>query len=348
MNDPAEPSPPVAVVVRRGGTIESVHRASFAVCDHTGRLIHGSGELTRATFPRSAVKPIQALPLVESGAAERFGLADEEVALASASHAGEPDHVQRVRRWLERIDLSVTDLACGAHLPFAEPAARVLLRAGEPPSPLHHNCSGKHAAMLTLARHLGAPTLGYLEQGHPVQQLIARTLAQMTGVPELPAPGIDGCGVPTWPLPLPALATAMARLGRPQGLSEARAHACLRIARAMRNHPALVAGEGRACTVILRALPGVIVKTGAEGIYAAALPAEGLGIALKIEDGAGRASVFALLGLLEVLGVFASSERPDLEHLLRPRIRNQGGFEVGSIEIGSGWPPLRCVDHLTP
>lgn len=116
----------------------------------------------------------------------------------------------------------------------------------------------------------------------------------------------------------------------------------------MRNHPALVAGQGRACTVILRALPEVIVKTGAEGIYAAALPAEGLGIALKIEDGAGRASVVALLGLLEALGVFASRERPDLEHLLRPRIRNQGGFEVGSIEIASGWPPLRCVDHLTP
>jgi L-asparaginase II len=348
MNNRVDPSPPVAVVVRRGGSIESVHRASFAVCDGAGRLIHGSGDLSRPIFPRSAIKPIQALPLVESGAAEHFRLSDEEVALASASHAGEPDHVARVRHWLERIGVPVAHLACGAHLPFAEPAAHALLRAGEPASPLHHNCSGKHAGMLTLARHLGAPTLGYVEPGHPVQEQIGRTLAQLTGVPELPPPAVDGCGVPTWPLPLPAWATAMARLGRPERLGEARAHTCRRIARAMRSHPELVAGEGRPCTVILRTLPEIVVKTGADGVYAAALPAAGHGVALKIEDGAGRASTVALLGLLEALGVFTSSGRPDLEHLLRPRIRNQAGREVGGIETARGWPPLSRADHLRP
>jgi L-asparaginase II len=332
------------IEVRRGALVESRHRVAFALALPGGRLIAAGGEPAAAVVPRSAVKPLQALALVESGAAERFGLSDAELALACASHSGEPAHVETVARWLQRLGLDQGALACGSHAPVDQAAARRLVDSGERPSPLHNNCSGKHAGMLTLALHLGVPPAGYLEAGHPVQRMIGATLAAMAGLEALPEPAVDGCGVPTWPLPLAALAAAMARLAEPAALPEARAQACRRIVAAMRAHPHLVAGSGRACTEIMRALQDIVVKAGAEGVYAAAWPARGLGLALKIEDGAARAAPVALLALLDAAGALDAPARTSLEALARPLLRNHGGRVVGEIRPAAGWPPAGGAD----
>ena len=330
---------PVAVLVRRGDGVESVHRVAYAVADAAGAVLHHEGDVRRPVFPRSSVKPLQALPLVESGAAERFALSEQELALACASHGGEPMHTAIVAAWLARIGLDPSALECGAHAPSHEATARQLIEQRRPPSPLHNNCSGKHAGMLTLALHLGAPIAGYIAPDHPVQQRISALLAAMSGA-SLAPPAVDGCGVPTHALPLGGLATAMARLADPGPCPGApgRAEACARIRAAMAGHPVLVAGSGRACSLIMAAAPGVLVKTGAEGIYVAALPDHKLGLALKVADGAGRAAVVALIALLASLGALDRSVSTALGDLAAPVLRNHAGRVVGRIEPASGWP----------
>ena len=331
---------PAAILVWRGERIESRHRVAFAVADAAGALVHGGGDPSEAVFPRSAVKPLQALAVLEGGAADRFSLTPLEIALACASHGGEPRHVAAVAAWLGRLGLGLDALECGAHPPSHGPAAEALARRGEPPSPLHNNCSGKHAGMLTLARHLGVPTGGYVGAGHLVQQRIATILAEMADAHPLPTPAIDGCGVPTFPLTLPQLAAAMARLADPTRLRPELAAACRRVQGAMRAHPDMVAGTGRACTAIMTASPEILVKTGAEGVYAAALPSRGLGNALKVEDGAGRAASVALLALLDGLGAIDEPACAALAELARPKLRNHRGVLVGRIEPAPGWPDL--------
>ncbi len=329
-----------AVLVFRGDEVESRHRVAYAVADPAGRVLHAERGILEPVYPRSAIKPLQALAMLESGAADRFALSESEIALACGSHAGEPVHVATVRAWLERLGLDAGALECGAHPPqHAESAAR-LIATGRAPSPLHNNCSGKHAGMLTLARHLGVPHRGYLDPSHPVQQRVAAVLAEMAGLRSLPAPAIDGCGVPTWPLPLSGLATAMARLAEPSGLAPSRAKACRRVCAAMQACPLLVAGTDRPCTQILAAAPGVVVKTGAEGVYVAALPAPRVGLALKVEDGAARAAVVALLALLDALGALDNAARRALAGLARPSLRNHAGTAVGGIRPAPGWPRL--------
>jgi L-asparaginase II len=330
---------PIAVVVRRGERLESEHRVAYAVADAEGRLLKVAGDVERLVFPRSAVKPLQALALVESGAVDRYAVTEEELALACASHSGEPDHVALVRAWLERLGLDPSALECGAHAPQHAASAERLIAAGRPPETVHNNCSGKHAGMVTLARHLGAPVTGYSRVDHPVQRLIGEVLRTIAGVVDLPAPAIDGCGVPTWPLPLGRLATAMARFGRPHALPLARAAACARLGAAMAAHPRLVAGTGRLCTEIMAAVPEVLVKTGAEGVYAAALPKQGLGLALKVEDGAARAAQVALLALLDALGAFGPEASAALAERMRPRLHNHAGVQVGRVEPATDWTP---------
>jgi L-asparaginase II len=336
---------PVAVLVRRGDRIESVHRVAYAVADADGTVLQQEGDIGRPVFPRSAVKPLQALPLVESDAAARFALSERELALACASHGGEPMHTEIVAAWLARIGLDPSALECGAHAPAHEPTARQLIEQRRPPSPLHNNCSGKHAGMLTLALHLGAPIAGYIAPDHPVQQRISALLAAMSDT-RLAPPAVDGCGVPTHAMPLAGLATAMARLADPGPSSPGapgRAEACARVRAAMAGHPLLVAGSGRACSLIMAAAPGVLVKTGAEGVYVAALPERGLGLALKVADGASRAAVVALLALLARLGALDPAA-PDpgaqtaLGDLAAPVLRNHAGRGVGRIEPAPGWP----------
>ncbi|MBX6366599.1 MAG: asparaginase [Rhodospirillales bacterium] len=320
---------PVLVEILRGNTVESRHRGAIAVSDATGKLVDAVGDVERPVFPRSAVKPIQALPLVESGAAERFRLGPKEIALACASHHGEKAHTTAVAAWLERIGLSERDLECGAHLPYDTATAHALLRAGGSPCPLHSNCSGKHSGFLTTAVHKGERTRGYIDYEHPVQRRVTDALSEMCGIDAPRAPwGIDGCGIPTIALPLRAIARGMARMADTTGLPPERVEAARRIREAMAAEPLMVDGTGGFATEVMKAVGrDVLVKPGAEGIFCAILPKRGLGVALKIDDGAGRASEVAMASVLERLGINMSG----LEHYLRPVVRNVAGREVGMI-----------------
>lgn len=329
---------PVAVEVWRGDRVESRHRASLAVVDRDGRLLAAVGEPETPVYPRSAIKPLQALPLVESGAADAAGLTERELALACASHAGEPVHVRLVEAWLARLGLEEAALACGPHPPGHGPSAEALLAAGERPGRRHNNCSGKHAGMLTLARHLGAPAAGYERPEHPVQRAIRATFDELTDGALLDPPAIDGCSVPTWAMPLRALALGLARLASPEGLAPERRAAAQRIALAMVREPLLVAGSGRLCTALLERGGGLLAKTGAEGVYVAALPGSGRALALKVEDGAARAAEVALLAALGALGWLAPPALRDLARFARPVLRNHAGLEVGRILPAPGWP----------
>jgi L-asparaginase II len=306
-------SNPILVELTRGGAVESVHRGSVAVCDAKGRVQFALGDIDVSVFPRSAFKMMQALPLVETGAAERYGVSDEELALACASHSGEAVHVTHVRTWLKRLGLSDRDLACGPHPPVNEDAAKALVRSGEAPTRAHNNCSGKHTGFLTLALHLGAPTRGYEALDHIVQQRVRAAIAEICGIAEADLrAGIDGCAAPNYAMPLKALATGMARIADPASLPEARAAAARRLNAAVKAHPALVAGTGRACSVLIPELRhAATVKTGAEGVFTAVIPGLKLGVALKIDDGATRASETAIASVLVRLGVLdAAAARP--------------------------------------
>jgi len=324
---------PVLVEVRRGDMVESRHRGSIAVVDASGTTVESSGDVDAPVYPRSSIKPLQALPLVESGGADAFAVTAPELALACASHGGEPRHVDTVLAWLRRIGLSVDDLECGAYWPSHAEAQHALIRAGQAPTAAHNNCSGKHAGMLTTCRHLGEPTRGYARPEHPAQRRTLRIFEEVCGVALERAPrGIDGCGLPQIGIPLEALARGIARLGAPDALPPQRAAACRRITRAMIEHPFMVAGSSRFCTSIIALGRGkAVVKTGAEGIYVAAIPSRGLGIALKIEDGAARAAEVALGDVLRRLGGFDAQQLAELEVLSKPPVKNAAGLAVGEI-----------------
>ncbi|HET8728323.1 MAG TPA: asparaginase, partial [Alphaproteobacteria bacterium] len=250
--DLAREGAPITVEVTRGGMVESRHRALAVIADPEGRVLNRWGDHERRIYPRSAVKALQALPLVESGAADAFGLDEEELALACASHNGETVHTEKVAAWLARIGLSPDDLECGAHAPYDAETARALTRRDKAPSPLHNNCSGKHAGFLAVARHKGERTKGYIDFTHPVQQRILGVLEQMTGQDLSHAPrGIDGCSIPTIGVPLGALAMAMARLADPSGLPDRRAEAATRLRAAWGGKPYMVAGRNRFDTLAM-------------------------------------------------------------------------------------------------
>ena len=281
----------------RGPAVESVHRIHASVCDAEGRTIATAGDPSFLTFWRSAAKPFQALPLVEDGVVERFGLGSDMLALACASHSSEPVHLEVTDRMLAAIGCTEADLACGPHPPLGPKVAREMAAKGIHPTPRWSNCSGKHAGMLALAKHHGWPTKGYETAGHPVQNRIMTAITRWTGLDasELVL-GVDGCTVVCHGLPVSAMARAYA------GLAVAPTPELARVRDAMLAHPLLIAGEGRICTELMQALPGqVIAKVGAEGIHCAALPAAGIGIALKVEDGDMRASGPALIAILRQL-----------------------------------------------
>ncbi|MGE0734383.1 MAG: asparaginase [Alphaproteobacteria bacterium] len=330
---------PILVEVTRGAAVESRHRGAAAVCDAGGHVVAAWGDVDAAVFPRSAVKMFQALPLVESGAADRFAVSAAELALACASHNGERAHVDAAAGWLARMNLSERDLECGAHAPMYEPAATELLLKAETPSQLHNNCSGKHAGMLCCAAHLNAPTKAYIDRDHPVQRAVRAVLEDMSGCDLAGAPvGIDGCSLPTIAMPLVCLARAMARFADPASLGAARSRSVTRVRGAMLAHPFMVGGSGRFCTVAMQTLGGrVAMKTGAEGVYTAALPERGLGIALKIDDGAKRASEVAIGALLRHLGVIESPAARALQSFLNPTLVNRKERTIGEIRPAAGW-----------
>ncbi len=327
---------PVLVEITRGDCVESVHRGAAVVVDAKGTVLASWGDVARPVYARSAIKPLQALTLVESGAAERFALGDAELALACASHFGEAVHVGCVRRWLARIGLDEQQLECGAHAPRSRHAWTQLVRTGAPVTPAHNNCSGKHVGMLTTAVHLGEPTRGYISPDHPVQRRIRRMLEDMTDCDLSAAPvGVDGCGIPVVGISLAATALAMARFGAPSGLPAKRASAARRLRRAMARAPHMVAGEGGFCTIIVqRAGGGVLVKTGAEGVFTAVVPGRELGLALKIDDGAGRAAEVAVAALLAQWSALSPSVFDGW--LVRPHT-NVAGREVGVWRPAAEW-----------
>ncbi len=327
------PNPPLIVEVTRGSMVESRHRCITAVAGPDGGIVKSWGDFERPIYGRSAVKPLLALALVETGAADAFGLGDAEIALACASHSGEPRHVDRVRAWLKRIGLSAADLECGPHLPYDEPSMRALLRSGREADAAYNNCSGKHAGFLTTAVHMGEPTKGYIRYEHPVQQRLLGLLEQLTGLDLSEAPrGIDGCGIPTIGIPLGHTAMAMARLADPVELPPARAVAARRVVAAMMAEPHMVGGRGEFASEVMAAASGKLaLKPGAEGVYAAILPGLGLGVCVKAEDGAPRAAQAAVGAVLEELGVFSATERAALADRLRPPVANRAGLEVGRV-----------------
>lgn len=315
---------PVLVELTRGDLVESVHRGAIAIADSDGKLVFSLGDIETPVYPRSSLKPIQALPLVESGAADAFGLGSEELALACASHSGEPMHTTRVAAWLARIGCTADDLACGAHASRYEPVAEAMIRAGEKPTRIFNNCSGKHSGFLSVARHWDIATRGYELHDHPVQQAVENALKELSGVTKLPW-GVDGCAAPNFALPIAAFARALAKLADPHG---PRAVAAQRLVRAMIAHPELVGGTGRACTVLMRACGGrAALKAGAEGYYAGLIPAAGLGIALKIDDGAGRAAETVIAAIVDKLGLL-SDDKPARD-ILRAPLRNTRNAAVG-------------------
>jgi L-asparaginase II len=318
---------PVVVELTRSDRVESVHRGAIAVCDASGALRFAAGDVEAPVYPRSSLKPVQAIPLIESGAAAMFGLGSEEIALACASHSGEPQHTARVAAWQEKIGCSVADLACGPHRPMYEGTATEMIVRGEKWTPLHNNCSGKHTGFMSVARAMGAPVAQYETPEHPVQRRIEETFSEMAGVPRPLPYGIDGCTVPNFVVPLRALAHAMAQIADPQHLPLARAEACRTIFAAMTRHPELVGGTGRACTLLMQQSPAIAVKMGAEGVFVAILPSLGLGVALKIDDGAGRAAETAIAGVLIGLGVLR--DEGTAQKLTQATIPNTRGRTVG-------------------
>lgn len=325
---------PVLVEVTRGEKVESFHCGAVAVSDAEGRIVLALGNVRRPIFPRSAIKPLQAIPLIESGAADALGLTDGELAVVCASHSGERLHVDAVRSILAKAGLDESDLACGAHWPLSERATRELERANERPRAIHNNCSGKHAGMLATAVHLGIEPGGYERPEHPVQAEITRVVSDICAVRLKPSDmGIDGCSVPTWAMPLGSLAQGVARYASGKGLSPVRAQAAQRLMDACLAAPVMVAGEGRFDTVVMRKLaPSVLVKGGAEGVYCGAMPEAGIGVAVKIDDGAKRAVEMVMMALLASLVLGADVRLGDR---LDAELRNWRGLEVGRLRASS-------------
>src|SRR5258705_1078428 len=324
---------PALVEVLRGGVVESRHSGAVAVVDADGRRALTIGDVERPVYPRSAVKALQALVLVESGAADRYGLTAQELALACSSHNGEPDHVATAQRMLARAGLDAAALGCGAHPPIHQPSALALARAGTAPSALHNNCSGKHSGFLCVACALGAQTRSYLDPDQPVQSEVRATIQNVSGATLSPAcRGIDGCSAPTWAMPLHKLAFAFARFGTGHGLAPVRAKAAARLRTACLAHPWHVAGTGRLCTDIMRLFGArVFVKMGAEGVFCAAFPDQGLGLAVKCDDGAGRAAEVIMAAMMARFVEMSGGERAALERFLRPTLHNWNGFAIGAL-----------------
>jgi L-asparaginase II len=346
---PASTTPePILATVTRSGTVESWHRGAVAIC-HDGELVLGLGDVDRPVFCRSAMKPFQALPFLERGLADRLQQPAGELAVQCASHDGAPAHVAAVRSFLARGGLQEHQLGCGPHPPIDPDARRQLLLDGEEAQKVHNNCSGKHTGFLHLARDCGDDLAGYLDPACRSQREINAVVAEMAMV-EGPVPvGVDGCAAPCFLLPLAALARSFSRLANPAGLAPVRAAACRRILAAVGQHPELVAGPRRFCTSLLRELRGrAFCKNGAEGIYAVALAPDrerrrlpgGIGIAVKVGDGAERGYQPVVVDLLARLGAFAGPLPAGLAGFHRIPVRNSQQVQVGEVTCAVEWGTL--------
>lgn len=322
------------VNIYREKLVESAHIVHIAGVDAAGNPLCSGGDAKRMTFVRSAAKPLQAVAVVEAGAVDQYHFTPEELVLICSSHNGEAYHVELAASMLRKLGLTEDALKCGAHDPFYQPAAQALRAAGQTPGPLHNNCSGKHSGMLALALAIGADPASYPQPDNPVQKRMLATIAAVSGVPAADIPlGTDGCGVPVFGLPLDRLAYAYARFGNPGNLSTTQAEALARILEAIRRHPAALAGTGRFDTRLIEATQGRIIgKLGAEGVFAVAVPGDGLGLAFKVEDGAPRALYPAVVETLRQLDLLTAGELAELAEFHKPPITNWQGTRVGRID----------------
>jgi L-asparaginase II len=319
--------------VTRGDAVDSVHYGSVAVVDRDGRLLFAAGDPQYLTTTRSALKPLQALPLVAGGGIERFGYSAEQVALLCASHSGEPHQVAAVADMLERAGCTPEQLQCGVHPPLFYAAREQLPPAGVQFTPLQHNCSGKHSGMLAYCRQHDLPLASYLDFDHPLQQAIRTAVAHLTGVAENAlVAGIDGCSAPNYAVPLDRLAYAFARLATAS--DDARYGAApARLAGAMTAHPEMVSGEGRNDLILMRAGRGDwVTKVGAEGVQGVGVRSRGWGIAIKVVDGNARGLHPATVAVLDLLGLLDAQQQTALAAWREPIIRNYRGLITGRVE----------------
>lgn len=327
----------VLVHVIRGETVESIHRGHIFVVDGEGKTVVSIGDPLTVTYFRSAAKPFQAMPLITSGAADAFGFSDDEIAMAIASHSGEKMHVDRVAQMLEKIGLAESDLRCGVHAPFYTREAERMLREGETPTQLHNNCSGKHAGMLALAKHIGADIATYDTTENRVQRRVLRCVSDFTGVSEDKiAICIDGCAAPNFAVSVESMAKSFASLVFPLNFHTTFQSAAKRIVQAMMKYPELIGGTDRLDTMLMQTAPGKIIsKVGADGVWlCGVLPSEkyptGLGLALKVEDGDDhRGRPVVAVEILRRLEVLSSNDLPELSPM---PIKNRRGDLVGKVE----------------
>lgn len=330
---------PTLVEALRGGAVESTHRGAWAVVDADGDVVASAGDIDRPIFPRSAVKLLQALPLVESGAAERYGLDNEQLAIACASHNGEPRHVAVAASMLAAAGVDDAALECGAHWPYRDVVQREMAAAGRTPTALHNNCSGKHAGFVCLGCLLAGDAdkraflSGYVKPEHPVMREVSDAIEATTGWRLADTPrGTDGCSIPTYAIPLRHLALAFARAGSGIGLREGRARAAKRLMAAVTAEPFMVAGSGRFDTRIIERLgERVFCKVGAEGVFCAAFPKAGLGVALKMDDGASRACEVVMAALIERFVRLDEAERGFVHAFADQPLVNWNGLDVGRL-----------------
>ncbi|MFZ3581616.1 asparaginase [Loktanella sp. DJP18] len=318
------------VEVWRGDILESVHQGHAVICGADGGIVQAWGDAQATIYPRSSCKMIQALPLIESGAADAHGLGVEQLALSCASHQGAHIHTDRVQVWLDTLALADKDFRCGPQWPQDIPARNEIIRAHAAPCQIHNNCSGKHAGFLTLNRHIGGDA-DYELVDHPVQQACKTAFEEVTGEAS-PGYGIDGCSAPNFATSVHGLARAMSFFATAHDRNDTRSKAAVRLREAMATFPALVAGETRACTDLMRAMGGrVAIKTGAEGVFVAIIPEKRLGVALKIADGGTRASEAAIAAILVKLGVLDADHSAARARMV-PEIRNWRGTLCGHIK----------------
>jgi L-asparaginase II len=328
---------PIFVEQTRGPLVENRYRGAFAIVDGKGAIIAEAGDIGRPVYPRSAVKSMQALALFTSGAADRFSLSDEDLAMACASHHGEEPHLAGVNRMLGRIGATVDNLECGAHQPINAAARAALRQSGRQPTPLHNNCSGKHAGMLAVARALGVPTAGYVQRDHPVQHEVRAALEAVLGEPlDEARAGTDGCSIPTWAAPLRTLAHGFARMATGEGLPDDLADAARRTFDAATAHPLLVAGTGHFDTEAMRAFGGRLMqKGGAEGVQCGVIRDRSWGYALKVDDGNMAASIVMAATLLLRFAEPDAAQRMLLQRFAHQPIRNVRSLEVGELRAAS-------------
>lgn len=329
---------PVLVEVTRGERVESVHRGAVAIVDTRGKRRGAIGDIERPIFPRSAIKSMQALALVESGAADRYGFGNAELALACASHNAEPRHVATALKMLAAAGRGEADLACGGHMPMDKSAADALVRAGKPFSRIHDNCSGKHAGFICLSCGMGIDPRGYEQADHPAQVEVRAAIEEVTGAKLAPdVTDVDGCSAPAYAISLEKLAYGFARLVTGKGLRPQRAAAARRLVEACTAEPFMMAGTGRFDTEALTLFGGrLFVKGGAEGVFCGAFPELGLGVAIKCDDGAQRGPEVLMAAAIEAFLPLSEAERAAFAHRLRPPIMSRVGVKVGEIRPISG------------